>query len=90
VARWFPADDFVSGNNNDAPFTRRIHRGDSMTLLGMNWKDGRPPTDFVGFAIEYREPGGNKFSVLKNRLAFPDGAGDVKPNKLSTRSFPIQ
>jgi hypothetical protein len=36
----------------------------------MNWKKGRPPLDFVGFAIEYKEPGG-KFFPPKNRLSFP-------------------
>jgi hypothetical protein len=24
----------------------------------MNWKKGKPPDDFVDFAIEYGEPGG--------------------------------
>ncbi|MGE3821066.1 MAG: hypothetical protein AB7I30_16760 [Isosphaeraceae bacterium] len=80
----------VSGKNSAAPFTLKLHRGDGMTLVGMNWKAGKPPTDVVGFAIEYKEPGGEKFFVLKNRLAFPDAAGDVNPNKLSTRLSPIQ
>ena len=37
----------------------------------MNWKKGKPPDDFVGFAIEYKEPGGDQFFALKNRLCFP-------------------
>lgn len=80
----------VSGHNDAALFTLKIHRGDGMALLAMNWKDGKPPTDFVGFAIEYREPGGHKFFPLKNRLCFPGAAGEVNPNKLSTRLSPIQ
>ncbi|MDB6121342.1 MAG: phospholipase [Pedosphaera sp.] len=56
----------------------------------MNWKNGKPPKDFVGFAIEYKEPGGDKFFTLKNRLSFPGAADEVNPNQLSTRLSPIQ
>ena len=59
----------VSGRNAAAPFLK-LHRGDGMTLVAMNWKDGKPPEDFVGFAIEYKEPDGDRFFVLKNRLGF--------------------
>ncbi len=85
------ASDFqVKGRNAAAPFTLTVHRGDGMALLAMNWKSGPPSLDFVGFAIEYREPGGDKFFPLKNRLSFP-GVGDgVDPNQLSTRLSPIQ
>ena len=80
----------VDGQNEAAPFTLKIHRGDGMALLAMNWRNGRPPNDFVGFAIEYREPGGDRFFALKNRLTFADGSGGVNPNRLSTRLSPIQ
>ncbi len=80
----------VSGQNSAARFTLKLHRGDGMTLVAMNWKKGKPPTDFVGFAIEYKEPGGEKFFALKNRLSFPGAAGAVNPNRLSTRLSPIQ
>jgi phosphatidylserine/phosphatidylglycerophosphate/cardiolipin synthase-like enzyme len=80
----------VSGQNAAAQFTLKLHRGDGMTLVAMNWKDGRPPKDFVGFAIEYKEPGSHKFFPLKNRLCFPGLGGDVNPNRLSTRLSPIQ
>ena len=58
------------GDNNKAPFTLKVHRGDGMALLAMNWRKGRPPKDFAGFAIEYREPGGDRFFTMKNRLSF--------------------
>jgi hypothetical protein len=61
-----------------------------MALVAMNWKDGKPPKDFVGFAIEYKEPGGNKFFALKNRLSFLGAGGKVDPNRLSTMRSPIQ
>jgi phosphatidylserine/phosphatidylglycerophosphate/cardiolipin synthase-like enzyme len=80
----------ISGQNAAALFTLKLHRGEGMTLLAMNWKAAEPPLDFVGFAIEYREPNGDKFFVLKNRLGFLGTEGDVNPNRLSTRLAPIQ
>lgn len=80
----------VNGQNSAALFTLKLHRGDGMTLVAMNWKKGKPPEEFVGFAIEYKEPDGEKFFALKNRLSFPGAAGAVNPNRLSTRLSPIQ
>lgn len=80
----------VSGHNTAAAFTLKLHRGDGMTLIAMNWKDGTPPQDFVGFAIEYEEPDGAKFYPLKNRLGFAGAGGKTNPNILSTRLSPIQ
>ena len=34
---------FVEGNVDAAPFTLKIHRGEGMVLLAMNWKNGTPP-----------------------------------------------
>jgi hypothetical protein len=61
-----------------------------MLLLAMNWKNGEPPSDFVGFAIEYMEPNGDRFFALKNRLSFLDTKGKIKSSLLSTRFSPIQ
>jgi hypothetical protein len=61
----------VKGKNASALFTLKLHRGDGMCLIAMNWKEGKPPDDFVGFAIEYKEPNGDRFYALKNRLSFP-------------------
>lgn len=80
----------VEGRNGAALFTLKLHRGDGMTLVAMNWKNGRPPRDFVGFAIEYKEPDGDRFFALKNRISFPSAGGDVDANRLSTRLSPIQ
>ena len=80
----------VSGRNSAAPFTLKLHRGDGMVLLGVNWKGAQPPPEFVGFAIEYKQPGGDRFFPLKNRLAFAEAGGKPNPNRLSTRLSPIQ
>ena len=80
----------VIGTHASAPFSLKLHRGDGMLLLAMNWKSGTPPDDFVGFAIEYQEPGGDRFYPLKNRLSFSAPSSDATPNQLSTRLSPIQ
>jgi phosphatidylserine/phosphatidylglycerophosphate/cardiolipin synthase-like enzyme len=80
----------VTGTNASAKFTLKCYRGEGMTLLAMNWKNGTPPTDFVGFAIEYKEPGGDTFYALKNRLSFPGIPTNGNPNRLSTWLSPIQ
>jgi phosphatidylserine/phosphatidylglycerophosphate/cardiolipin synthase-like enzyme len=81
----------IEGKNAAALFTLKLHRGDGMLLLAMNWKDNKkPPKDFVGFAIEYKEPGGDRFFPLKNRLAFTGANGRINPARLSTMYSPIQ
>jgi len=44
---------------------------------------------FVGFAIEYKEPGGDEFYALKNRLTFPTASAS-DPNRFSTLRSPVQ
>lgn len=84
------ADFQVSGTNKAALFTLKLHRGDGMCLVAMNWKKDKPPADFVGFAIESRPPGETKFFPLNNRLTFPGGDGAVNPSHLSSLVSPIQ
>lgn len=78
----------VNGKNAAAAFSLKVYRGEGMALLAMNWKKAKPSKDFVGFAIEYKEPGGTKFYTLKNRLSFPGAVNNA--NKFSTRLSPIQ
>ncbi|MNF66238.1 hypothetical protein D3C85_311020 [compost metagenome] len=78
-----------TGTNEMALFTLKVHRGDGMALLGMNWKNGKPTPDFVGFSIEYKEPNGNKFFPLRNRISFPE-ADKTDPNVRYTLHSPLQ
>jgi len=80
----------VNGQNSAALFTLKVYRGDGMALIAMNWKNGKPPENFAGFAIEYKEPGGDKFFALKNRLSFPDTSNWIASNRYSTLLSPIQ
>jgi hypothetical protein len=85
------APDFiVRGTNDNALFTLTVYRGEGMCLLAMNWKQDTPPDNFVGFAIEYMEPGGTQFFALPNRIAFPGASGQLNPNTLSNRLSPFQ
>lgn len=80
----------VTGANKNAPFTLKIHRGDGMALLAMNWRKGQPPRDFVGFAIEYREPNSDRFFSLNNRIGFPGQRTKPEDPSIPTTLAPIQ
>lgn len=80
----------VTGKNTKALFTLKLHRGDGMCLVAMNWKTGKPPNNFVGFAIESKPPNGDTFFPLTNRLTFAAAGNDASPLRLSTLVSPIQ
>ena len=85
------SDDFeVLGTNPSAPFSLKVHRGDGMVLLGMDWRDAEPPPNFVGFAIEYRPPNRTKFLALHNRITFATPPSNVGPSLDSSLFAPIQ
>lgn len=71
----------IEGKVAAAPFSLKLHKGEGMVLLAMDWKGGPPPNDFVGFAIEYRYPNGDRFYAVKNRIAFPGQSKPLVPGK---------
>lgn len=86
----------LRGANEAAPFTLRAWRGDGMVLLAMNWKRGRPPKNFVGFAIRYRAPkvpgdtsAPATWSYVRNRLRFAD-QGRPPKSGVPSNLAPIQ
>ncbi|MGA7437262.1 MAG: phospholipase D-like domain-containing protein [Luteibacter sp.] len=79
----------VIGTNASARFTLKAYRGEGMVLLAMNWRKGKPPKDFVGFAIEYRQPKAKKFYPVNNRLGFLADDGSTV-GTLSSLLSPIQ
>ena len=80
----------VTGTNTKAPFTLKIHRGEGMLLLAMNWRRGKPPRDFVGFAIEYKEPKGDRFWPVPNRIGFPGQRKKPSDPMIPSTNAPIQ
>jgi hypothetical protein len=57
-----------SGAARNGSLSVKLWRGERMCLVGMDVVD--PETDFVGFAIEVKEPGAADYSPLRNRLDF--------------------
>lgn len=80
----------ISADNPKALFSLKVYRGEGMALLAMNFKEETPSIDFVGFAIEYKEPKGTKFFTVKNRIAFPDLQGGTQKSQLSSLLSPFQ
>lgn len=83
----------VEGDNAKAPFTLRVHRGEGMALLAMNWRTGRPPDDFVGFAIEYRPTRRRTWQAVPNRIGFtptPAPKPGDPPTYVPSTEAPIQ
>lgn len=85
-----PPEFLVRGTNEQALFTLAVYRGEGMCLLAMNWKDDKPPTNFVGFGIDYKEPNGTQFWALSNSLSFPGSSAHTGPNAQSSHLSPIQ
>lgn len=80
----------ITGQNSKAPFTLKVHRGDGMALLAMNWRDGKPPLNFVGFAIEFREPGSDAFWAVRNRIGFPGQRKKFSDPPVPSTMAPLQ
>jgi phosphatidylserine/phosphatidylglycerophosphate/cardiolipin synthase-like enzyme len=85
-----PDDSRVEGGNADAPFTLRIHRGEGMALLAMNWRRGRPPADFVGFAIEFRPARLRAWRAVPNRIGFVLPPPEQPDAQVPSTEAPIQ
>ncbi|KAF3006989.1 hypothetical protein E8E14_006929 [Neopestalotiopsis sp. 37M] len=85
-----PPDSLVKGQNSKAPFSFAAYRGEGACMLAMNWKNGTPPEDFVGFAIEYREPQSSEWRSIPNYLTFPGAEEREGPDAFSSRYSPHQ
>ena len=83
--------DFESTKEKDG-FTCKLWRGERMTLIGFDV--AHPEPDFVGFAIECKEPGAADFEPLLNRITFsydqPAGVAVTGDRKFDSREAPFQ
>jgi hypothetical protein len=77
----------VRGVNAAARFTLTLYRGEGMVLAAMNWRSGKPPRDFVGFAIEYRKPNATAFTAVRSTKNFAGGARNEKSTKAPFQRF---
>lgn len=70
--------------------TLKLYRGEGTALLSFDLDQSRATEDFVGFAVEFREPGENNWKRMGNRLHFDyDGPRAGKASFPSTEA-PIQ
>jgi hypothetical protein len=46
----------VSGKNANALFSLKLHRGEGMALVAMNWKAATPPRDLWASLLNTRNP----------------------------------
>lgn len=83
--------DFENRKDKDG-FVCKLTRGERTTLLGFDVD--HPEDDFVGFAIEVKNPGEADFIPLRNRLAFsydqPAGTAVTGARAFPTTEAPIQ
>ncbi|AGB26687.1 hypothetical protein Mycsm_06550 (plasmid) [Mycobacterium sp. JS623] len=77
-----------SAFNEVGGFRVKLWRGESTCLLGFDVDDPEP--DFVGFAVEFREPGATDFAPLNNRLSFGDPSAVNGFRNFSTLQAPLQ
>ena len=91
VMRWFPSTQDRAQSDETVDRAMKLHEERGFTSWAVEVLESeRGPADFVGFAIEYKEPNGDKFYPLKNRLSFPGPGGALDPNQKSSRLSPIQ
>ena len=77
---------FVTGSKDG--FRIKLWRGERMCLLGFNVE--QPEDDFVGFAVEYQEPGSNEWLKLNNRLNFSYSASTNGYRNYPATEAPLQ
>lgn len=74
---------------NEVPgFRVKLWRGESACLLGFDVDE--PENDFVGFSVEFREPGSTDFRNLRNRLSFGSPSAVDGYRNFPTSHAPLQ
>jgi PLD-like domain len=68
--------------------TVTAYRGEGSCLLALDLDENLRTNDFVGFSIEVRYPGSQRFGFLKNLLNFEYGPGHEPP--FSSKDAPFQ
>ncbi|MEQ1516407.1 MAG: phospholipase D-like domain-containing protein [Usitatibacteraceae bacterium] len=70
----------------------KLHRGERKCLVGFDLDPANATDDFVGFALEFQEPGNQQWKRVWNRLRFSyDGLTDEQKRAgAPSTEFPIQ
>jgi hypothetical protein len=85
------ANDFMKREENGGT-TIKLHRGERKCLVGFDLDKSKATEDFVGFALEFREPGESSWKRVWNRLQFSyDGLTDEQKKRgAPSTEAPIQ
>ncbi|MFB9951451.1 phospholipase D-like domain-containing protein [Rhizobium puerariae] len=67
----------------------KIYRGEGMALLAFDLAREKATPDFVGFAVEVRPPGQDRWFPLRNRLRFDNAPPDAN-TRFSSFDAPFQ
>ena len=73
--------EFELSESNDG-LTCKVYRGEGCALLAFDLTRAKATNDFVGFSVEVKYPGSDRWGALRNRLHF-----DYPPNVERPRSF---
>ncbi|HRQ89837.1 MAG TPA: hypothetical protein PLA50_13640, partial [Bacteroidia bacterium] len=68
---------------SDGGLTFKLYRGEGAALLAFDLDPAQASEDFVGFSVEVKYPGSNRWGALRNRLHF-----DYPPDLQRSRYFP--
>ena len=66
--------------------TFKLYRGEGAALLAFDLDESLATDDFVGFTIEVRYPGSDRWGALRNRLHFDYPPTPERPRRTAWRT----
>lgn len=70
--------------------TFKLYRGEGVALLAFDLDRDKATDDFVGFTVEVRYPGANRWGALRNRLHFDYPPVPERPRTFRSTEAPFQ
>jgi hypothetical protein len=83
------ASDFERKETADG-LTFKLYRGEGVALLAFDLERDKATNDFVGFSVEVRYPGSNRWGALRNRLHFDYPPVPQRPRSFRSTEAPFQ
>lgn len=83
------ATDFERKESADG-LTFKLYRGEGVALLAFDLDPAKATEDFVGFTIEVRYPGSDRWGALRNRLHFDYPPVPERPRSYRSTEAPFQ
>ena len=70
--------------------TFKLYRGEGAALLAFDLDESLATDDFVGFTIEVRYPGSDRWGALRNRLHFDYPPIPERPRSFKSTEAPLR